>query len=463
MINPTANVLIGLLLLAGCTSMIHAQADDKSTLGQVEQFCRYYESTYFSSKTNLAYARRINGPQGASVLEKIEEIKAGRVAGQDRPWGYGAGLEDVAYKNGILLFALCDAYEATGHEYFAHLARRTLKGLLFMSTVSPTPGFVPRGPHPNDYQAYYKDSSIDQHTLYLVGLWRYHRSSLATAEDRKSIAKVVHDVVARMEANQWVIKAEDNTTDAHAGGNLLKLDQPTLVVGLFLMLTVAHDVTGDAHWKEIYEKFGTEADGRRWLSLTQDPNQKWVPRYNIFNNQDMFRTEVIRRIETDPQRKDILQQRIGRWASDMITGPSLRLWRSSFSSDKKASADEVQQSNLRYLEQFGVTVRPEANVNEVFEQFSFERITKDLSKQSHRYVEMGLTVPTMVWHIAFLSQQPDSMQPAIKGVDELVTRIKPDQIGSSWTINYSVVAGLLRVAAGQTSVQTTMESQTTNP
>ena len=77
-----------------------------------------------------------------------EEVAARTVRGNEMHWGYGSGIQDVALENGELLFALCDAYDATGEAWIAALARRAWRGLKTIGSVSPVAGFVPRGPHP---------------------------------------------------------------------------------------------------------------------------------------------------------------------------------------------------------------------------------------------------------------------------------------------------------------------------
>ena len=72
----------------------------------------------FCYKNNIVYGLRLNTEKGLSVLESVENVRKGIAAGIYKPWGYGSGIEDCAYQTGTLLYALCEAYEATGEEYF---------------------------------------------------------------------------------------------------------------------------------------------------------------------------------------------------------------------------------------------------------------------------------------------------------------------------------------------------------
>jgi hypothetical protein len=158
-------------------------------LERTKSLCRGYTEGFVHPILELAYGKRLNGPRGIAVLESVEAVAQRTVHGELRPWGYGSGIEDLAYQNGMLIYALCDAEAATGEPLFAEMARRAFRGLKRMSTISPVSGFVPRGPHPADGKTYYPDSSLDQHSLYVCGLWRYHDSRLATAEERQWIAQ----------------------------------------------------------------------------------------------------------------------------------------------------------------------------------------------------------------------------------------------------------------------------------
>jgi hypothetical protein len=92
-----------------------------------------------------------------------------------------------------------------------------------MGTVSPAAGFVPRGPHPHG-KSYYKDSSLDQHSLYMCGLWRFYRSRIALPEEKVSIRDLVGKVIARLEKVGWAIQVEDGSTKSWEGGSMLVQD-----------------------------------------------------------------------------------------------------------------------------------------------------------------------------------------------------------------------------------------------
>jgi len=173
-----------------------------------------------------------------------------------------------------------------------------------VATVSPVPGFVPRGPHP-DGKSYYPDSSRDQHCAFVETLWRYARSELATPEDRSFIAEELTHVAKRLEKNNWVITVEDDSHMAHVG---FGWRQFTVVGAATLLghLAAIHDATGDAHWAELYKRFSTEKDGKRWDLFRLDDSHRW-PRETLYSNQFYTSLQVLLATEKDPARLELLR------------------------------------------------------------------------------------------------------------------------------------------------------------
>ena len=102
-----------------------------------------------------------------------------------------------------MLVALLDAHEATDDPYFRRKAEELYSALRFIGEICPVEGLVPRGPHPNDPTAYYDDSSMDQHTTYIIALARYANQNgfrlnayLRFLSDEKRIA-VIGDLLAQ--------------------------------------------------------------------------------------------------------------------------------------------------------------------------------------------------------------------------------------------------------------------------
>jgi hypothetical protein len=414
---------------------------------RTKALCRSYVEGFVSPATDLVYGKRLNGPRGLAVLESPAEIANGRVGGEQRPYGYGSGIEDTAYQTGMLLFALCDAEEATGDPYFAELARRAFRGLERMSTLSPVEGFVPRGPHPADGKTYYRDSSLDQHSLYVCGLWRYHRSRLASPAEKESIRAIIGKVIRRLEKAQWIIKVEDGSAPSKAGGSML-LWEPRTAALLLMMLAAAHDVTGDAHWKDEYDRFSGEQDGRRWALLAKEIDRSRERRYTLFMNQHALRVETLRRIEPSAERKAVLRRHLEATAEDMLAAPYFRAWRSldwiGEESWEDASKKEVANA---YLQPLGVTLDSPVTVMDLWRKFDLNRVSPPaLRGRRNRYEPIALATPAMVWQIALLSRKPELIRQVQPVVCEMLERVDFNRIDLGWASNYAILVALWNVA-----------------
>jgi len=342
--------LITALLLAPLAAL---QAQD-TRMEQTKALCREYTAGFISPATDLAYGHRINGPKGIGALEKPEEIMAGRVRGVEKPMGYGSGIEDLAYHNALLLYALCDAEEKTGEPLFAEMAHRAFRGLKRMSELSPHRGFVPRGPHP-DGKSYYKDSSLDQHTLYLCGLWRFYHSRLITAEEKTALRDIVRAVIMRLKDAGWAIQVEDGKGKSWEGGSMLIQDGKMPLV-LLCMVAIAADVLDDAALKADYERFATEDNARRFTALAKPQDMTRPRRYTMFQNQHIIRAETLRRIDTDAKRRDILRQRTLETAEDMLKCAYLHAFRAlEWLGDEPTKDASLIPAANRYLAPLGLT------------------------------------------------------------------------------------------------------------
>lgn len=417
------------------------RATDPQRLAAVKALCREYAAGFVSPATDLAYGKRINGPRGIAVLESPKEIALGRVNGQPKPMGYGAGIEDTAYHNGLLLYALCDAGEATGDPFFTEMARRAFRGLRRIAAVTPHPGFVPRGPHP-DGKSYYRDSSLDQHSLFVCGLWRYQRSSLASSEDRTQAREMIHRVVARLEKNNWAILVEDNSAPSWEGGSLLAADQKWSLL-LLVLVAAAKDATGDPHWAEVYDRFSRENSGQRWSALARPLDLTRPRRYTMFQNQHIVRGETLRAIETDSARRELLRRRTSDTATDMLSCAYFQAWRPLEWFREAALDDPAKKAAAnRQVAPLGVTVDSPITALGLFEKFQAGGGRGLLDA-------ITLSTPAMVCQIALLSERPELARQVEPVIDRMIAKIDYANVNSGWALNYAVLAGLWSLAHSQ--------------
>ena len=428
--------LTGVLVLnTGAPSQETALLTER--ISAARNLCERYVRSFGSDETDLVYTSRLDTAKGQASFESAEAVAREFVRGIHKPWGYGAGFEDVAYHNGTLLFALCEAYDATGEPYFASLARRIFAGMKRIGTLSPVAGFVPRGPHPNG-KSYYRDSSLDQHTLYVCGLWRYYHSKIADAEQKAFIRKTTDAIASRMERNKWFVLVEDDSRQAHAGGGDWHRSDHLLL----FMLAAARDVTGSEHWQAEYDRYSNERNGSRWERLAQ-PLTKTLPRYTFFNNQKAFRLNVLARVEKEPTRQRIALDHLRRTAADMFEGNFFTHWRRL---DWIGDGKNDEYVNL-YLKPLGYTTTSVASIFDLWSKYDASRHGIKLPDGVYRsYIGPTMTVPLMSWQIAVLSGDIELCRRVSDRIPALQKRMDPDRLPSGWSWNYATVLTLLDVA-----------------
>jgi len=401
----TALALLSLGFYGNC-----AEQEDR-LMDLVKQTCEAYVEGFGSAATGLCYHHRLNGPKGLGALASPEEIARGQVHGKNMPHGYGSGIQDVALENGQFLFALCDAVEATHDPQLAALARRIFSGMKRVARLSPVRGFVPRGPHP-DGKSYYRDSSRDQHCAFVEAMWRYARGPLATDADRLFIAEVLGDVAARLEANDWVIKVEDGSRMAHVG---FGWRQHTMVgaVSLLMVCGAAADLTGDSHWRELYDEMGREADGVRWRLLDPRESPKWPP-FTLYSNQFAQSLAVLEQVEPDPARKAQIRGYLRAMAERALRTNVFdkTCWRRL---DWAGGLNDAAAERL--LQTFGLSLFRPATVRDLFRAFDPSFMTLHSAQRRRIANKLLFGIPTVAFHMALLSRDP-----------ELVWAVRPDVI-----------------------------------
>jgi len=385
-----------------------AAAGDPAMLQASKQLCRAYWAGFGHENTNVCYHHRLNGAKGIETLSSPAEIARRETRGKPMPYGYGSGIQDVPLENGQLLLALCDAYEATHDAELAAFARRIFAGMKLVGTISPVPGFVPRGPHP-DGKSYYPDSSRDQHCAFVEALWRYSRSELATAEDRSFIADELTHVAKRLEKNNWIITVEDDSKMAHVG---FGWRQFTVVGAATLLghLAAVHDATGDAHWAELYQRFSAEKGGKRWDLFRIDKDHKWRPE-TLYSNQFYTSLRVLLATEKAPARLELLRTYM-RVRAERALRASLfdaSVWRRLDWAG--GESDEAAQKRLDVL---GLRLDKPTTVLDAFTMFSADRMQERNWRRRSASAKLLYGMATVPFH-----------QISLSGDDRLIAEIAP--------------------------------------
>jgi hypothetical protein len=167
--------------------------------------------------------------------------------------GWGTALENCALDGGSYLGGLVDRFSVTRQPGHAEEARKVFCGLKLIADAADRKGCIPRGVMP-DRKTHYPESSVDQYTKYAYGLWRYFHSPIATEPEKSDIRSIFESMLRRLEADQFVILRDDGGPTRFGDLNALK---PSRAERLLAIVLAGADVTGDAHWREVYLQLRT--------------------------------------------------------------------------------------------------------------------------------------------------------------------------------------------------------------
>ncbi len=379
-----------------------------------------YFADFRHPETHVLYGSRLSTKRNWTSPEEIK-------AGKPKPWGYGSRIADTVLHCGHLLVALLDAQEARPDPFLERNIKKTFAALQMIGSlpeVYPKPdkpalsGLVPRGPHPDDATAYYDDSSMDQHTTYIISLSRYANSSLASEADKAWIRESLQKVGRRLEKHQWSIKQADGVTQAHVGfaWTGFNSDHASILLPAVYALYLG---TGDEHWREVYQRFLAEKDGLRWKRLHPGPHVR-INGHPIYANQNAFRVHALFQMETDPKRKEVLrgllQQSAEMQCKRDFPGPFYR----RFHSDQ-------EWSELK--DQLGWQDDELHGCDEAWNAYR-----SDMLDRGGLAVLAHVRFPLGGFHMILLSEQPDVIR---------------KRLGSIWKMLSSV--DLKKISAGETN------------
>lgn len=222
------------------------------------------------------------------------------------PCGYSTGMEDGAILGGAMLSLLCDQFADTGDVALKAKAADVFEGLQRCVTVHGVRGFVARNVCPEDGRSVYINSSRDQVTHFVHGLWQYYHSPLPTEATKEQIRKVLSDVAERM--IEYVVPANDYDF-CRADGQRCPLGicrmwnvQAHEAARLPMIYAAAWDVTRDERYHKEWRKYISEAVAQ---SAKPEPNK---PAYALLQMQCSL--EVLHELEPDAALKATIRERM---------------------------------------------------------------------------------------------------------------------------------------------------------
>lgn len=201
--------------------------------------------------------------------------------------GWGTAIENCSLDGGVYLGALVDRYAVTGKAEDAEEARRIAHGLLLIAKSARRAGCIPRGVLP-DGKTHYPESSVDQYTMYVYGLWRYYRSPIPGDEHKRGIRDTLGAMLKRLEEDKYVILTDEGGKTTFGD---LDARRPSRAERLLAVVLAGADITGDAHWLAEYERLRAP----RLAHCRGTGGQPWV----LLQNQLAF--FLLRRLEKSPE------------------------------------------------------------------------------------------------------------------------------------------------------------------
>ena len=167
----------------------------ETSKNKVELTYGYITNRVFNSSTELLYDHA--HASDVRYFPTPDEVERS----YPNPAGYSVGMEDGMINGGTMTDACLLKYQKEKDEDSLAFAHRLVRGMLGCFLHSRSLGFVPRGVTPIDRKTCYVNSSIDQYTMFLYGLYRLLESGTATEDEKESIKNAVLSVAKRAQAN----------------------------------------------------------------------------------------------------------------------------------------------------------------------------------------------------------------------------------------------------------------------
>lgn len=234
----------------------------------MEDAWKFVWDKLFCKESNLIYDYLSDREHEARFehLPKPEET----AAQVPNPCGWGTGMEDCMLNSGSVIDTLRLRQELLAEDN-TMLAEQMVDGIFLCATVHGREGFLVRGVAP-DRKTCYPESSRDQFTLAVFGLWRFLHTWPDASERARRQAKQIIVSVARF--------CEKMVTPEN-GYDLRRLDGcPALCSKMWecevhewlrlpMIYAAAFDCSGDLHWREMTARY---ADRALAESQKFDPN-----------------------------------------------------------------------------------------------------------------------------------------------------------------------------------------------
>jgi hypothetical protein len=245
---------------------------DGEVRSSIEQAWRASWDRFFHDGTHLFYdfVCSYDPDKRWTGLPTPEEARSA----YPNPNGWATGMEDCAISGGLMLAMVCDRFTATEDAALRPYAQKVFAGLVSLGTLGATDGFVIRGLCPADGRSHYPESSRDQYTWYVYGLWRYFHSPLSQPEEKATMRRIIAAICGRMERN--VVAANGYRIGKDTGEFDSIVDKmwenaAHEVARLPMIYAIGAEMTGESHWQDLADRYAPEAAAKSKEESTKTP------------------------------------------------------------------------------------------------------------------------------------------------------------------------------------------------
>jgi hypothetical protein len=166
------------------------------------------------------------------------------------------------------------------------------------------PGFLARGVCPEDAKSIYPNSSRDQYTHAVHGLWLYLHSPLCDASTKQAIGEILSAIADRMTRNvtpenDYDSLRADGTRDTRGISRMWNVKGHE-AARLPMIYAAAWDATGKQEYYDLYRKYLAPAVQQSFVV------EEWQPTYALLQMQ--ISLELLKSLERDPMLQEQMSQ-----------------------------------------------------------------------------------------------------------------------------------------------------------
>lgn len=219
---------------------------------------------------------------------------------------WGVPVEDGPMFNGLYLDAMCNRWKQTQDEADRAKARRLIDGLLKVSSIGQTPGFIARG-IATDGKTTYPMGSNDQTTPWFYGIWRYVQDGLAKDDERAELVAKFVEMANILEQHDWKMPCEGGPSKYR--GDFKKPGWEGAPRILFVTKAM-HHFTKDEKWQQKYLDAANEKTGENLRTRLEFCRTGMVfdgsqgPRYSWTGSEGVVCLRALWEMEDDASRRE---------------------------------------------------------------------------------------------------------------------------------------------------------------